>query len=82
MKELATAGCITALAMYLLKRLAQPSNLPLPPGPKRLPIFGHLFSMPRSAEHIVYANISKELNSMRYAHKFLALILTALQATL
>lgn len=63
MKELAAAGCITAFTMYLIKRLTRPTNLPLPPGPKNLPIFGHLLSMPRNAEHVAYANMRRELNS-------------------
>ncbi|KAF8602798.1 cytochrome P450 [Ceratobasidium sp. AG-I] len=62
-KELVIAVSITALGIYLVNRLAQPSKLPLPPGPKSLPIVGHLFSMPRSDEPIAFAKMSKKLNS-------------------
>lgn len=62
-KELAITGGLATLAIYLVKHLTQPSKLPLPPGPKSLPIVGHLFSMPRADESIAYANMSKELNS-------------------
>lgn len=62
-KELATAVSVTALAIYILKSLTQPPKLPLPPGPKSLPIVGHLFSMPRSSEPMAYAEMIKELDS-------------------
>ena len=67
-KELAAAASITALGIYLVNRLTQPSKLPLPPGPKSLPVVGHLFSMPRSDEPAAYANMSKELNSWAHAY--------------
>lgn len=62
-KELATAGLLAVSTAYLVKRLSQPSNPPLPPGPKSLPIVGHLFSVPRSNEPVAYAKMCKDLNS-------------------
>lgn len=62
-KEILVAGSLAVLAGYMIKRLTQRPYPPLPPGPKSLPIIGHLLSMPRTAEHVAYANMSKELNS-------------------
>ncbi|KAJ7251361.1 cytochrome P450 [Mycena rebaudengoi] len=39
------------------------SHLPLPPGPKKLPLFGNLFGLPSEFEWETYAKWSKELGS-------------------
>ncbi|KAJ7230946.1 cytochrome P450 [Mycena rebaudengoi] len=39
------------------------SHLPLPPGPKKLPLFGNLFGLPSKFEWETYAKWSKELGS-------------------
>ncbi|KAJ7251241.1 cytochrome P450 [Mycena rebaudengoi] len=39
------------------------SHLPLPPGPKKLPLFGNLFGMPTKFEWETYTKWSKELDS-------------------
>ncbi|KAF8602800.1 cytochrome P450 [Ceratobasidium sp. AG-I] len=62
-KEIAIASGLAALTAYLIKQLTKPPKLPLPPGPKSQPIVGHLFSMPRSSEPMVYEKMSKELDS-------------------
>ncbi|KAJ7289105.1 cytochrome P450 [Mycena rebaudengoi] len=42
------------------------SHLPLPPGPKKLPLFGNLFGLPSKFEWETYAKWSKELASRRF----------------
>jgi hypothetical protein len=37
------------------------SHLPLPPGPKKLPLFGNLFGLPSEFEWETYAKWSKEI---------------------
>ncbi|KAJ7251338.1 hypothetical protein C8J57DRAFT_673067 [Mycena rebaudengoi] len=39
------------------------SHLPLPPGPKKLPLFGNLFGLPTKFEWETYTKWSKELAS-------------------
>ncbi|KAJ7251305.1 cytochrome P450 [Mycena rebaudengoi] len=47
--------------LYFSRR--RPSHLPLPPGPKKLPLFGNLFGLPSEFEWETYAKWSKELGS-------------------
>ncbi|KAJ7283162.1 cytochrome P450 [Mycena rebaudengoi] len=47
--------------LYFSRRRS--SHLPLPPGPKKLPLFGNLFEMPTKFEWETYAKWSKELGS-------------------
>ncbi len=47
---------LTLLVMYARKR-----RLPYPPGPKRLPVVGNLFSMPSQEEWVTYKKWSEEL---------------------
>ncbi|KAJ7252541.1 cytochrome P450 [Mycena rebaudengoi] len=47
--------------LYFNRR--RPSHLPLPPGPKKLPLFGNLFGLPSEFEWETYAKWSKELGS-------------------
>ncbi|KAH9160855.1 hypothetical protein EDB89DRAFT_1811985, partial [Lactarius sanguifluus] len=42
---------------------ASKRRLPYPPGPKRLPIVGNLFSMPSREEWITYRKWSEQLGS-------------------
>ncbi|GAB1517009.1 hypothetical protein RhiTH_000052 [Rhizoctonia solani] len=54
------AGILT-YAIYT--RPSRAHSLPLPPSPKADPLIGHLRALPRSDEHLVYAQWGKDLNS-------------------
>ncbi|KAI1792486.1 cytochrome P450 [Ganoderma leucocontextum] len=45
---------------------ARTCGRPLPPGPKRLPIVGNLFNMPRSKQWLGYRDLSHELGDVLY----------------
>ena len=46
---LLTLFCIAVLLPIIAKGKRNPRNLPLPPGPKGIPIFGNLFQLSREA---------------------------------
>ncbi|KAM5536777.1 hypothetical protein V8D89_009495 [Ganoderma adspersum] len=45
---------------------ARTRGRPLPPGPKRLPIVGNMFNMPRSRQWVGYRDLSRELGDVVY----------------
>ncbi|KAJ7252464.1 hypothetical protein C8J57DRAFT_1237831 [Mycena rebaudengoi] len=57
------AALLAFAAFALLYFNRRPSHLPLPPGPKKLPLFGNLFGLPSKFEWETYAKWSKELGS-------------------
>ncbi|CAE6377442.1 unnamed protein product [Rhizoctonia solani] len=61
-KEITVAVSVAAGVVYSFKMMSD-SKKRLPPGPRSYPFIGHMLSIPRSSEHIAYANMSKELNS-------------------
>jgi hypothetical protein len=61
-KEIVVAVSVAAGVSCSLKLMSGPKKR-LPPGPKSHPFIGHMLSIPRSSEHVVYANMSKELKS-------------------
>lgn len=48
-----------ALRKYFSSSKLNPQRLPLPPGPKPLPIVGNLFDVPKSLPWVTYANWGK-----------------------
>jgi len=59
----ALATCCATLVIWLWLRNRNASGLPLPPGPKALPIFGNLFGFPIIGQWKAYARWGKELDS-------------------
>ncbi|KAJ7251381.1 cytochrome P450 [Mycena rebaudengoi] len=53
---------LAVLALLYFNR-RRSSHLPLPPGPKKLPLFGNLFGLPTKFEWETYAKWGKELGS-------------------
>ncbi|KDN41204.1 hypothetical protein RSAG8_07618, partial [Rhizoctonia solani AG-8 WAC10335] len=62
-KEIAAVVSVAAGVAYSLKVLADSSKGPLPPGPKSLPLIGHILSVPQNFEHVAYAKMGKGLDS-------------------
>jgi hypothetical protein len=62
---LAIAAVINGLAQYLYPKLRRSRyTLPLPPGPKPLPLLGNLFNMPTSREYETYTQWSREFGDV------------------
>ncbi|KAJ3721438.1 cytochrome P450 [Lentinula guzmanii] len=51
------------LLVWYYRYSASRQNLPLPPGPKKLPFIGNNLDMPRTDQHITFARWAKEFGS-------------------
>ena len=61
--ELLASAASFALALYLFLRRRYDNSLPLPPGPKKLPLIGNLLDMPKGLEWVTYHKWCKELST-------------------
>lgn len=61
---LATLGPFVLIA-YVYHRRRQAADLPLPPGPKKLPLIGNLLDMPTSVQWITFHKWCQELGTLR-----------------
>ncbi|EGN98959.1 hypothetical protein SERLA73DRAFT_181707 [Serpula lacrymans var. lacrymans S7.3] len=72
---------LAALGVYLIKRLFQAkSRLPLPPGPKGVPILGNIFEMPSEKAWLAFEKLSEKhgnLSSMNIFGHCLILVNSA-----
>ncbi|CAE6469330.1 unnamed protein product [Rhizoctonia solani] len=59
-REAAAAVVVTAGVVYSLKVMTdyKSSKKRLPPGPESYPFIGHMLSLPRSSDHLLYASMS------------------------
>lgn len=75
------AAFILALRFYLNGRVGT-SRLPLPPGPKRLPLIGNLLDMPRTLEWRTYHSWAKELSLFAFAPLFWRFLMSVVNTRL
>ena len=65
------AALISLIHAYQVRRrrlASNPKGLPLPPGPRRLPLIGSLLEMPKDFYWITYANWAKKYGDVMYTN--------------
>ena len=55
--------CLWSFAQWRIRT----RGLPLPPGPRRLPVVGNMFDLPRSRQWVGYRDLSRELGEQACA---------------
>jgi hypothetical protein len=73
------ATATLALTLYLLFPRASRSRLPLPPGPRKLPLVGNLFDLPPTFEWEAYVEWSRKFGE--FSHGMTTLIINFSQGS-
>lgn len=53
------------IGIHLIYRHYRRISFPLPPGPRRWPIVGSVFSFPRAYAHVYYKNLGEKLGGFK-----------------
>lgn len=56
--QIATLAVLCGVSFVVFRR--RRSNLPLPPGPRGLPLFGNIFDVPKGQEWVTFDAISRK----------------------
>ena len=59
----AILATVVLILLYLKRKIHSSSHLPLPPGPKGLPVIGNLLDIPTRFEWQIYHKWSKEFGT-------------------
>ena len=62
------SGVLLLIGLYYFGRYR--ASLPFPPGPPRIPLLGNIFNIPKSFEHVTYAEWGKKYGDIVYATTF------------
>ena len=61
--------CVELVRRRRIRRLANPRNLPYPPGPKPLPILGNIFDVAPDNASSAYQHLAKQYGELFFLFK-------------